>query len=239
MELFKEVLADLSVYLKDAEHRNVLRRYCYNNFSVWPEHSSLVLQEDTAVELGGAGGSLLVIFWTGRAGLISPGQISLVGPDLSETGVSKLPLAQIVLVKGSFSDEYETYQTLQDVVFDTRLKGLSMRFWPDRQKIWCRVSREALDKGFNLNRYGSTLIKRLNALPSVEEAEVIFVTEALQNITLLNVVAEKVRDIMEALLKIYDQLNFDCESCEYQEVCAEVAGLKEIHQRLNEERENL
>jgi CO dehydrogenase/acetyl-CoA synthase beta subunit len=239
MELFSETLAGLSNYLAEAKARNSLRRYDYNLFSVWPDQSSLVLQEDTAVELGGAGGSLLMILWTGQKGLIRPGQISLIGPDLSETGAAKLPLTQVVAVKGRYADEYETYQDLQDVIFGIRLKGVATRFWPDRQKVWCRVSKEALREGFNLFSYGCTLIKKLEALPRVEGAEVIFATEMPHEKTLLTPVADKVQEIMEVLLKLYDQINFDCEICEYKEICAEVAGLKEIHRRLHEEREQI
>ncbi len=237
MELFKEPLNHLSAYLQEAGGRNVLRQICGDPFSAWPEQSSLVLQEDTAVELGGAGGSLFMILWTGQAGVIRPGRISLIGPDLTETAQVKFPFTQIVLVRGAYQDEYQTYQDLRDTVFDTRLKGVSTRVWPDRQKVWCRVSREAMGQGFNLMRYGCTLLKRLNNLPSVEEAEVIFSTEAVNEKSLLAPVADKVQDIVEALLKMYEELNFDCESCEYNEVCEEVAGLKEIHQRLQKERE--
>lgn len=237
MELFKEPLDHLNAYLQDAGGRKVLRQTSCDPFLAWPEKPSLVLQEDTAVELGGAGGSLFMILWTGQAGLIHPGRISLIGPDLAERAQAKFPFTQIILVKGAYQDEYETYQKLRDTVFDTRLKGVSTRVWPDRQKVWCRVSREALGQGFNLMRYGCTLLKRLNSLPSVEAAEIIFSTEAVNEKSPLAPVAEKVQDIIEALLKMYEEMNFDCESCEYNEVCEEVAGLKEIHQRLQKERE--
>lgn len=245
MELFNDAIIGLKKYLLAEESRNSLRRYSCDLYPAWPEQSSMVLQEDTAVELGGSAGSLFMILWTGQAGLIRPGQISVVGSDLPAAGTAtgtaadtvKLPLSQIIMVKGSYRDEYETYQKLQDIIIDTRLKEVSTRFWPDRQKTWCRVSREALNEGFSLIRYGCTLIERLGTLASVEEVEVIFTTEALPEKILLTPVAEKVREIIEALLEIYDQLNFDCESCDYKEVCAEVAGLREIHQRLHEERE--
>lgn len=237
MELFNETFAGLDHYLAEAKARNALRSFSCNNISAWPEQTSLVLQEDTAIELGGAEGSLFMVLWTGRSGLINPGKVTLVGPDLSEAPAAKLPITQIIMVKGAYRDEYETYQALQDVIFDTRLKGISMRYWPDRQKVWCRVGRKALGEGFNLIRYGCTLVNKLRVLPAVEEAEIIFATEDLHQKNLLIPVAEKVHKIMETLLKIYDQLNFDCESCDYKEVCAEVAGLKEIHRRLHEERE--
>ncbi len=238
MNLFREPIEHLRSYLADAENRNVLQRCSYNPFLTWPEESSLVLQENTAMELGGSEGSLLMILWTGQAGIVHPGRISLAGPDLTETDQTGLPFTQIILARGVFGDEYETYQTLQDALFDTRFRGVSTRFWPDRQKVWNRVSGEALAEGFNLMHCGGTLLKKLQALSSVEEAEVIFSTEAPHDQSLLVPAAQKTQDIMEALLKIYEEINFDCESCEYKEVCAEVADLKDIHRRLHEEREH-
>jgi CO dehydrogenase/acetyl-CoA synthase beta subunit len=236
MELFREPLDHLKAYLADAESRIALQQSTFGLVSTWPEKSSLVMQKDTAVELGGSEGSLFLILWTGQKGLIHPGRISLVGPDLSAAIEAKMPFAQIVLIRGTCQDEYETYQALQDLLLNTRGWGISTRFWPDRRKIWIRVSREALKEGFNLLRYGGTLVNKLTESPVVEEAEIIFVTEPLYGSSQLVRAAEKSETIIEALLKMYDNINFDCEECDYREVCAEVSALKEIHQRLHEER---
>ncbi|MGM0689032.1 MAG: hypothetical protein ACQESO_05555 [Bacillota bacterium] len=237
MNLFSEPIGYLREYLAHAAQRKAVQSLNYSPFLTWPEGSSLVLQENTAIELGGSEKSLLMILWTGQAGIVSPGCISLAGHDLTETDQSRLPFTQVIMVRGDFGDEYETYQVLQDTLFDTRLQGISTRFWPDRQKVWNRVSSEALAGGFNLMRYGGTLLKKLQTLPTVKEAEVIFSTESPLDQGLLAPAARKTQEIMETLLKIYEELNFDCESCEYKEVCAEVADLKEIHRRLHGERD--
>lgn len=236
MGLFKEPLNSLASYLEDARSEGTLREYTYNQFAVWPEKRSLVLQDNTAVELGSSGASLFMILWTGQSSVLRPNQISLIGPDITETEQPRIPFAKIVLVKGHFQDEYDTYRDLRDRVFDTKPEGVSTRIWPDRQKVWCRVSREAVDKGFDLVRYGSTIIKRLNSLDAVEESEVIFVTLPPEEPGKLKPVAEKVQDIVEALIKMYEEMNFDCEECEYNDVCEEVEALREIRERLRKER---
>ena len=38
------------------------------------------------------------------------------------------------------------------------------------------------------------------------------------------------------MIKMYEEMNFDCETCEYVEVCEEVVELKQIRERLKEER---
>lgn len=236
MGLFKEPLDKLAAYLENARTRGALREYDYNRFSVWPEKPSLVLQEDTAVELGSSASSLFMILWTKNPGVLRPGRISVVGPDPSESGREKLPFAQIVIVKGKFDDEYETYRDLRDAVFDARPEGVSVRIWPDRQKVWCRISRDALDRGFNLLRYGSTLINRLSKIRAVEESEVIFVTGSTDDLAHLSPVSDKANDIVEALIRMYEEMNFDCETCEYNDICEEVEALREIRDRLREER---
>ena len=65
--------------------------------------------------------------------------------------------------------------------------------------------------------------------------ELVFITDQ-EELKRLKKPAEKVQDIVEALIKMYEEMHFDCETCEYQEVCEEVAGLKEIRDRLREKR---
>ncbi|NLI69513.1 MAG: hypothetical protein GX364_01420 [Firmicutes bacterium] len=235
--LFDEPFKNLTDYLADARLRGVLTENEFNIFSAWPEKRSLVLQEDMAVELGSANHSLFLIMWTTRAEMVKPNRISLVGQDLTETEApDRLPFAQIVLVHGHFSDDYDTYKDIRDVVFDVKPEGISIRIRPDRQKIWCRVSSDALKKGFSLVRYGSTLIKKIVRNKNIKGCEVIFITESTGALKGLSSTSERVRDTLEALIRMYEEMNFDCDSCEYIDVCSEVAGLREIRDRLRKER---
>ena len=238
MELFREPIEDLKDCLADADKRKELQGTKCSMISSWPRGSSLVLQADTALELGGAEGSLFIILWTEQDGVISPGQISLVGPDIQEVENKKLPVAQVIMVYGDFQDEYETYQLFLDTLLGVNLKDISIRFWPDRQRIWYRVSDQALKSGFNLMRCGCTLLNRLQSLPAVKGVEIILSTEHLKINPLLQKAAAKSSEILEALVKIHEDLNFDCEDCDYKDVCDEVGALKDIHRRLQGERKD-
>ncbi len=238
MGLFDEPLVLLNDYLKGKRAEGVLVEHSFNPFSAWPEKQSLVLKDDTAIELGNPGlASIFMLLWTDREDLISPDTVSLIGQDLEEQSAGSLPFAQVVLVRGSFPDEYDAYRDLRDVVYDTRLEGVSTRFWPDRFQTWCRVSKQALEAGFNLNRYGQTLLKKLRRVDGVDTSQVIFVTRDRSEVELLKPMAEKTQDIVEALIKMYEEMNFDCDTCEYVEVCEEVVELRKIRERLRGERE--
>ena len=67
--------------------------------------------------------------------------------------------------------------------------------------------------------------------------QVLFIVGEQEELDLLRPAAEKARDVVEALIKMYEEMNFDCESCEYLEVCDEVAELRLIRDRLKGERE--
>ncbi len=238
MGLFREPLQKIFSYRDRLRADGKIREFDYNRFAAWPEKKSLVLQEDTLVELGSSSGSLFLILWTGeRGGALQPGRISLVGPDVGEIGAGRTPFIQIVLVQGQFEDEYETYQELRDRIFDTRPEGISTRIWPDRRKIWCRISKEAIAQGFSLIRYGNTLMKNLYSLEGVAAAEILFFTGVTEEQDELRDTALKVQGIVEALIKMYEEMNFDCEDCEYNEVCAEVTTLRDIRERLRKERQ--
>lgn len=237
MGLFREPLQQILSYCEANRAGGKVREFAYNRFMAWPEKRSLVLQEDTVVELGSASGSLFLILWTGeRSAALEHGRISLVGPDLGEVDEARIPFTQIILIRGQFADEYETYRNLREIVFDTRPEGVSTRIWPDRQKIWCRISREAMAQGFSLIRYGNTLISNLSSQKEVEAVEIIFITGAAEERERLRAIAEKVQGVAEALIKMYEEMNFDCEDCEYNDVCAEVTTLREIREQLRKER---
>lgn len=239
MELFREPLEYIKHYLTGADQRKVLKRSNCSLMSSWPRETSLVMQADTGLELGGAEGSLFMILWTEQDGVISPGQVSLVGPDINETKNIKLPFAQVIMVYGDFQDEYETYQLLLDTLLGAKLKDVSIRFWPDRQRIWYRVSGQALKSGFNLMRCGCTLLDQFQSLPAVKGAEIIISAESLTYQPFLQKAAASSSGILEALVKIHEDLNFNCEDCDYREVCDEVGALKDIHRRLQEEKSGL
>jgi CO dehydrogenase/acetyl-CoA synthase beta subunit len=230
--LFDEQLTEVKRFLSEARREGKVREFRAFGTPPWPEGSSLVLEEDTALELGNPKtASLSVLLWAdGQA--IEDGLISLVGPDVGETKERSLPFAQVLLVRGSFEDEYESYQELRDAVYDTRLSGFMVRTRPSMQSLWCRVGREAVEQGFSLRYLGAELVKRLKEVPSASGVEVMFVASSPDDVERLSGAASGARRIIEAMMKMYEEENFDCETCEYRDVCDEVMELKKIRDKL-------
>jgi CO dehydrogenase/acetyl-CoA synthase beta subunit len=119
-------------------------------------------------------------------------------------------------------------------VYDTRLEGFSVRTMPSRQSVWCRVSRDAAGRGFSLVDLGAALIDSLKGLDEVSEAQVVFVTAGVDEVKKLAGAAAGAQRIVDAMMKMYQEENFDCETCEYQDVCDTVMDLKKIRQKLAE-----
>ena len=196
----------------------------------------VILSEDTGLELGSPGTlSRSLLLWDPGEG-VADGRITLVGPDFPEAASPSLPFAQVVMAGGEFSDEYDCYRELRDATYNLKLRGFMTRTFPGRQSIWCRVSKETLAAGFSAQILGSSLIQALRRLEFVRSAEVLLVTASRDEVERLASPADKVLDIVEALIKMYEEMNFDCDTCEYLEVCDSVVELRQIRDRLQAER---
>ena len=236
MGLFDEQLTQVRRFLREAEEAGRLRRLDASPSKPWPSGSSLVLREDTALELGNPSiGSLSMLIWC-EEGAARDGAVSLVGPDLGEAEGTDMPFAQVVIAAGEFPNEYDSYRDLRDAVYDTKLKGLSVRAMPSKQVLWCRVSREAAGGGLSLGHLGAALLGNLREVPGVTAAETLFVTSGSADIARLSGAAAGARRLVDAMMKMYQENNFDCETCEYQDVCDTVIDLKKIRKKLASDR---
>ena len=232
MGLFDEQLTQVRGVMREAEEAGRLRRLDQLLPEPWPSGSSLVLREDTALELGNPSiGSLSMLVWC-EDGAASDGAVSLIGPDLAEADGADLPFAQVVIAAGEFPNEYDSYRDLRDAVYDARLKGLSLRTMPSKQVLWCRVSREAAAGGLSLGHLGAALLDNLSRVPGVTGAEALFVTASPEDVAALSSAAAGARRLVDAMMKMYQEQNFDCETCEYQDVCETVMDLKKIRKKL-------
>ncbi|HEY5533308.1 MAG TPA: hypothetical protein VIK22_15065 [Candidatus Anoxymicrobiaceae bacterium] len=235
MALFDEQLDEVLGLFDAWRESGDARELAVEGREPWPDGPSLVLLEDTALELGNpALASLSMLLWSDPDG-IEDGRVTLVGPDINEAlDRESIPFAQVVIAAGTFENEYDSYREIRDAVYDTRLVGLSVRTMPSKQTLWCRVGLAATEEGFSLRDLGAALIDSLKKVEEVTGAEVLFVTSHPQDVQKLAPAAASAQRLIDAMMKMYQEQNFDCETCDYQDVCDTVMDLKKIRSKLAE-----
>lgn len=197
--------------------------------------SGIILREDTFVELGNPNtASCAFVLWSDDPGLVRDGTITLVGPDIGESGGRSLPFAQILMLGGSALEE-EDQEALDrsQYVFD-QIEGYMLRSVP--QRVWSRVSKAAVEKGFDFETLGRAMMGICKTqLPKVEAMEVLFVTSCKEDVASLESIAAQVtkigRDIRRSgLVRRLDgtyecTMDYDCNTCSDKPVCDDIREL--------------
>ena len=192
--------------------------------------NSVILLSDTAFELGGSNkpcvSSLAV-----SSDIIFSNSVYLLGNDLNEIK-SDSPFAKFIFIQvEDFENEQDTFNKIKELEalryhlsvdgFMTRASALNMR-----EQI--RVSKRAIKSSVTFADYGKTLLSKYLEFNYVKSAEIYFVTD-FDDFEKLNVVAKKINQTTSALNHIFDNVMFDCSTCNLKEICDEVDGLKELH----------
>lgn len=238
MQLLESLISEVKEFMDRKRAGVGLSEYMASDVLSWPKAGprDIVLKSDTAVELGNPKDeSISFLLWTGDSSTIKDGRISLVGPDISETPSSDLPFGKVILARVAGFDEencYDHFREMDFLRYDLSLKGYMMRAVSQYMREWSRVSREAVEKGFSFQILGSALLKNLKALDYVSEAEVIFVTSSPEDVRELKKPADRFMKYINAMTKMTEEMDFDCESCEYQEVCNEAEELQGMRKSL-------
>lgn len=228
MGLFDKQVFFLQDLIARWRSEGLLRSFDPSSHDGWPRESSLVLQEQTAIELGNpARGSLSFIVWGSEAPQPDDA-VMLLGPDIAEIGPRGAPLAQVVLAQGDFADAYDTHRAIREAVYAAELQGFMSRVMPSRQSLWCRVSHRALQDGLSLAHLGSAIVSSVRQTMLVEAVQVLYITRGKGDILELKETADQVRRVTGALIKMSEETSFDCDSCEYRPVCETVEEIARI-----------
>ena len=194
------------------------------------DKNSVIFLSDTAFELGGNNkpcvSSLAV-----SSDIDFSNSLHLLGNDLNEIK-SDSPFAKLVFIQvEDFENEQETFNKIKELEalryhlnvegFMTRASALNMR-----EQI--RVSKKAIKSGVTFADYGQTLLNEYLKFSYVKSAEIYFVTDSC-DFEKLNEIAKKIGQTTSALNHIFDNVMFDCSTCNLKEICDEVDGLKELH----------
>jgi len=244
MGLFDKELTSIRQYLAGAEMHQRRWEYRHDGPVPWPKGmgKSVVLSQDTAVELGNPRDeSCSFMVWDDNAGGVRDGVITLIGPDIPECEGRSLPFGKAVIVGVSgFTPEnsYDRYREMDLARYDLDLRGYMLKAASQYRREWSRVSRDALREGFSFRVLGGALIDALKMNSYVEAVEVIFVTSSPGDVGALRPLSEGAHTVIGAMTKMADELDFDCGSCDYNDVCSDVAGLRTMRRRLIAARAN-
>ncbi len=228
--MFEPHLKEIERFINS--HLHQIKKLPFDNLLPWKKESSLILEKDTALELGNPKqGSLHLVLWKEPEPELKS-EIFLLGKDLPQMTDFSYPFAQVIIVYGNFSEAYECFSKVRDVIYQVKLKGMMPRYMPSRQVVWLRVNQEAKQSGLSLRHLGQALIQDLLTLDFISQVKILFITSSQKKIKMLKELAREVQKIQNALIKMVEEESFDCEVCEYQEVCATVAELKKIRNQL-------
>lgn len=238
MEIFESYIRKLREYVerKREEGKSVIEMRCPTEVKdivqglpvQFEDRSrSIILKEDTWVELGNPKtASSAFVLWTDDLGLVDDGLITLIGPDIGDVNEGYLPFGQIILVGGS-GIKPKHYGKLRESQYVDDLKGYMIRAVPQRQRVWSRVSKETVEKGFSFETLGRVLMNNFKSkFPQVDAVEVVFVTSSSEDVKELGNIAEAVWGIWkEKTIKKGERRiipMYNCDSCENKEICEEI-----------------
>lgn len=240
MALFDTHIERIRRFLADRTGQNDFSTFTASTAQGWPSggNSNLVLSTDTAVELGSPKtAATSFLFWTEQPDAVRHGRISLVGPDIHREARPLVPFGKVVLVEVSGFDEnnsYDRYREMELAKYDISLAGYMMRAVSQYQREWSRISKTAVDDGFSLSLLGSALMGELIKKPYVHGIEIVFVTSTVEDVLALKTIGDDVGEIIGAMNKMVEEMDFDCDSCEYSPVCDEVSELRNMRQAMKE-----
>lgn len=237
MRVFRDYVDELRLFIEARASSGYCRQFSVDSDVYWPcgKRENLVFAQDTAVELGHPlSESTAFILPSDDTTQISDGRITIIGPDLHKAISKKLPFAKIVLIGMQDSDEdtfYERYSELDMVRYQTALQGYMLRGTSQSMKEWSRVSKHAIEQGFSLQTLGSVLAGKYKEKTYVDAVELLFVTSSSEDIRVLQPLGEKVTKVIGAMNKMLRELSFDCDTCEYFDVCKEVMELRSMRNK--------
>lgn len=202
----------------------------------------IILEEETQIELGGIKNySTSVIYPVSDKNCIRDGKIILIGPEIQEIQENNIDFGQIIIIAGENISEshYTDFQRLQFI--SDSIEGFMIRSIPRR--FWCRISKDAIKKGFSFNLLGNSIIylfkKQFPEL--IEAVEIIFISANEQNIKKFEEVISKIREIYKRnwAKKIEEwkervDCNYDwvCEVCPFNETCYNISDIYELRKNI-------
>ncbi len=200
--------------------------------------NQLILGSEAAFELGALScDSVSALLVTQSEAVVPQDEILVYGPDLGDIQ-GDCNFARIAVLRTddiAKNGEQAAFAILKEI--ETRKYGVYPEGYMIRAAAFsnreqARVSKKALKAGLNFEQVGNLFIREYKRNRHVQAVKLVFVT--LPNVPYgeLDALASKAQAITKALDHILDDVNMDCNACEWKVVCDEVEGLKEMHGKI-------
>ena len=200
----------------------------------WPmeEKSSYIMERDTALELGGYPRESVNLLVSMSDAVFPQGDgLCVIGDAAPDKG--HISYGKIVLLQTDEIAEESAYEFLQSVkLADIRLRFRDVMTRSSTEQFYTnlRVSKQAVRAGFSLERMGRSIYRQFADLPHVQRVKVVLLSGELPLYKELIPVAESVHRAGLALNTILDGIEMNCSGCDLKAICAEVEGLRKLHQ---------
>jgi len=220
---------------------------------LWPltDRNSFIMERDTALELGGYPKESVNLIISSSQPLPfrdEDGGLSLLiresaplkegeNDNLRElcqdfNGEAHQSFGKIVFLQTEeFTDDaaYEFQQAVQLADLRLKLEHVMTRSSSRQYQINLRVGKKAAEAGLGLDAMVRTMRQHFLLIPGVKDAAVILLAGDGPLYKQLLPIAEKVKDVTAALNTMFEGIDMDCGSCNLNEICDEVEGLRELH----------
>ena len=236
--MFDAEIEELRSYLSSKKDEKKVKTAKYLKNVKWPSGGgkNIILKDDVGVELGSPRlGSVSFLIWTDNIKNVKDREITIVGSDIYQSTTQDLPFGKVLLigVHGFNEDNtYDRYREMDAIRYDIDMLGYMMKGVSQYQREWSRVSIEAIKIRFSFQHLGSKLINRFKEKEFVDAVEVLFVTSCKEDVIQLQDASIRVGRVISAMNKMLAEMSFDCDTCEYIDVCDEVTELKDIRDSL-------
>lgn len=198
------------------------------------DKNSILLLKDTAFELGGSQKPCV------SASVVSSDMkfddcVYLYGKDLTDIK-EDCCYGKIVFLEVENINEEEAFDRIKELEmlrYNYCPEGFMVRASALTFREQLRVSKKVIKNGISFKDYGCALIEQYKRNTCVKSVKIIFLTE-FDRFDELYLLCDKIKKTTDALNHIFDNILFDCSTCNLKAICDEVDGMKELHMKKSE-----
>lgn len=236
MSVFDQLIKDTNSVLDKKDF--VSFDYSDNYKKFVSDKQELIFKKEAQFELGGENlNSVAFSLFTEDDNLVNKDEIIVIGKDLNEIKKDS-SFARIALVKTKgvyLRGEQASYFILETINlkrYNINLKGYMIRTSVLSNREQVRVNKEAIKNKMSFRDVGSMYIDEFKKNQYVEAVKMIFITDEDVDYIKLEDISTTSLKIFRALNHAISDLKMDCKRCEWQTLCSQVEGMKELHEKM-------